>query len=66
VKIWTQNHCERRWLSHAKVLHRPFELKEEMNSFLSDSNNTDDVNICYNEDFNYKLAYLVDMPEKLV
>jgi hypothetical protein len=48
------------------VLHRPFELKEEMNSFLSDSNNTDDVNICYNEDFNYKLAYLVDMPEKLV
>jgi hypothetical protein len=36
-------YCEICWLSHAKVLHGVFELKEEITIFPSDSNNYDDA-----------------------
>jgi hypothetical protein len=39
-------YCETRRLSHAKVLHRAFEL-EETSMFLSDSNSNDDENLFY-------------------
>jgi len=58
-------YCETRWLSRVKVIHRVFELKEEINILLSDSNNNYDANLCYNGDFIQKLAYLVDIFEKL-
>jgi hypothetical protein len=54
-------YCETCWFSHAKVLHREFQLKEEIVIFVSDSNNSDDVELCYNEDFIQQLAYLVDI-----
>jgi hypothetical protein len=71
VMIWSQN----TWhfyttVKHAgslvsKVLHRVFEFKEEIAILLSDSSNNDEANLCYNENFIQKLAYLVDIFEKL-
>jgi hypothetical protein len=39
-------YCESRWLSRVKVLHRVFELKEEVTIFLSDGKISDDANLC--------------------
>jgi hypothetical protein len=58
-------YCEIHRLSHAKVLHRKFELEEETAIFLSDGNNNDDANLCSNKDFIQKVAYLVDILEKI-
>jgi hypothetical protein len=52
--------CEAHQLSCSKGLHSIFELKEEIAIFLSDSNNNDDADSCYNEHFIQKLVYLVD------
>jgi hypothetical protein len=49
------------WLFHAKVFHRVFELKKETAIFLRDDNNNDDTNLCQNENYILKLAYLVDI-----
>jgi len=50
------------WVSHnTKMLLTDYELKEKIEIFLSDSNNNDDANLCYNEDFIQKLAYMVDI-----
>jgi hypothetical protein len=38
-----------------------YELKEKIEISLWDSNNNDDANLCYNEDFIQKLAYMVDI-----
>jgi hypothetical protein len=43
------------------MLHRVFELKEEVAVFLSDSNNNYNGNLFLNENFIQKLAYLVDI-----
>jgi hypothetical protein len=56
--------CETCLLSHVKLFHRVYELNEETATFLHDSNNND-ANLCYNEDFIQKLAYLIDIFEKL-
>jgi len=58
-------YCETRWLSHVRVLHRVFGLKEEIASFLNDISNNDYANICYSEDLIQELAQLVDIFEKL-
>jgi len=58
-------HCETCWLSHVKLLHRVFELKEGTDTFLSDSNYNNDANLLYNEYFIQKLDYFVDSSEKL-
>jgi hypothetical protein len=54
-------YCDTRWLSRAKVLHRVFELKEEIAIFLSESCNNDDAYLCYSEYFIQKLACLLDI-----
>jgi hypothetical protein len=46
------------------VLHRVLEPKEEIRIFLSDSSN-DDANLFSNEDFVQKVAYFLDIFEKL-
>jgi hypothetical protein len=56
-------YCETRWLSHVRVLHRVFGLKEEIASFLNDISNNDYANICYSEDLIQELAQLVDIFE---
>jgi hypothetical protein len=38
-------------------IHRAFEMKEEIASFLSDDNNKDGADLFYNEDFIHKLAH---------
>ena len=57
-------YCEARWLSRAKVLQRVFELKEEIAIFLSD-NNRDEAHLFYDTKFLVKLAYLVDIFQRL-
>ena len=56
--------CEARWLSHAKVLQRVFELKEEIAIFPSNSNR-DRAHLFYDTKFLVKLAYLVDIFQRL-
>jgi hypothetical protein len=46
-------------------LHRAFELKEGTVIVLRNSNNNDNANLFYSNDFIQKLAYLVDMFEEL-
>jgi hypothetical protein len=58
-------YCETRWLSRAKVFSRVFELEEDTTIFLRDSNNNDDANLFYHEDFIQKLAYLGEGFKKL-
>nr|XP_042897067.1 protein FAM200A-like [Parasteatoda tepidariorum]XP_042902277.1 protein FAM200A-like [Parasteatoda tepidariorum]XP_042906149.1 protein FAM200A-like [Parasteatoda tepidariorum]XP_042906152.1 protein FAM200A-like [Parasteatoda tepidariorum] len=57
-------YCEARWLSRSKVLQRVFELKEEIAIFLTD-NNRDEANLFYDTKFLVKLAYLVDIFQRL-
>uniref|UniRef100_A0A1A9UE01 Uncharacterized protein n=1 Tax=Glossina austeni TaxID=7395 RepID=A0A1A9UE01_GLOAU len=57
-------YCEARWFSRAKVLQRVFELKEEIAIFLSD-NNRDEARLLYDTKFLVKLAYLVDIFQRL-
>ena len=56
--------CEARWLSHAKVLQRVFELKEEIAIFPSNSNR-DRAHLFYDTKFLVKLVYLVDIFQRL-
>jgi hypothetical protein len=39
--------CETCWLSHARMLHRVFELKEEIAIFINDCNNSNNSNVFY-------------------
>jgi hypothetical protein len=55
------SYCETCWLSHAKVLHGIFALKDGITVLLCDNNNTDNANLSYNEDLIQKLAYLIDI-----
>jgi hypothetical protein len=56
---------ETSWLFRAEVLHRVFELGDEIAIFLSDCNN-DDRNLCYSENLIQKLFYLLDIFENHV
>ena len=57
-------YCEAHWLCRAKVLQRVFELKEEIAIFLSD-NNRDEAHLFYDKKLLIKLAYLVDIFQRL-
>jgi hypothetical protein len=53
-------YCKTCWLSCGKVLHKIFELKEEIHISLSDVI-TKTKQICQNEDFIHKLASFLDI-----
>jgi hypothetical protein len=53
--------CEIHWLSHAKVLHRVFDFKEEITIFFL---TIAMIMNFYSEDFIQKLAFLVDILKK--
>jgi len=57
-------YCEVRWLTRSKAIRRVFELKEEIAIFL-DENHNEDAYLFRNDDFVVKLAYLVDIFDKL-